>query len=223
MVTFVALSVPIIAGYVTSACSNMITIVQCVITVASFMLALTSRSVSPSTRPIVVLCSSHLNCNRDQSMCRTIQRTPFRHVHGVSLSIFNMFCGAWIRSCSRCTWCKLASMSLQNIFTYLSPSRCFQVKWPYHIPQVIFILFYILAAVMAFAVGVMCAYHVWTVSSGETTVEAQDHEVYRKMATSRGEVRVLAHSSLEGTQSFTRSLLTRMTLDEERISSYSST
>jgi palmitoyltransferase len=79
-----------------------------------------------------------------------------------------------------CRW-QLYSLPYQNSFL-------FQVKWPYHIPQVIFILFYILAAVMAFAVGVMCAYHVWTVSSGETTVEAQDHEVYRNMATSRGEV-----------------------------------
>jgi len=40
---------------------------------------------------------------------------------------------------------------------------------------------------MAFAVGVMFLYHLWAVASAETSVEAQDHEVYRKVAKSRGE------------------------------------
>ncbi|TCD60661.1 hypothetical protein EIP91_009721 [Steccherinum ochraceum] len=33
----------------------------------------------------------------------------------------------------------------------------------------------------------MAAWHVWGVASGETSVEAQDHEHYRKIAKRRGE------------------------------------
>jgi hypothetical protein len=43
---------------------------------------------------------------------------------------------------------------------------------------------------MSLAVGIMCSYHLWTVAHGETTVESQDHEVYRKMAKARNEVRL---------------------------------
>lgn len=53
-----------------------------------------------------------------------------------------------------------------------------------------YILIYILAAVLCLAVGVMLMYHLWTIANGETSVEGQDHEVYRKVAGSRGEVRV---------------------------------
>ena len=34
----------------------------------------------------------------------------------------------------------------------------------------------------------MLCYQLWTVSCGETSVEAQDHDVYRNVAKSRGEV-----------------------------------
>jgi hypothetical protein len=44
---------------------------------------------------------------------------------------------------------------------------------------------------MGLAVGIMLLWHLWTVSLGETSVEAQDHEVYRKMARGRGDVRPL--------------------------------
>lgn len=37
----------------------------------------------------------------------------------------------------------------------------------------------------------MLSYHLWGVASGETSVEGQDHDVYRNLAKSRGEVRVL--------------------------------
>lgn len=50
-----------------------------------------------------------------------------------------------------------------------------------------FLLTYILAAVMCFAVTVMGAWHIWSIACGETSVEAQDHEHYRKMAKRRGE------------------------------------
>ncbi|KAJ7794842.1 zf-DHHC-domain-containing protein [Mycena olivaceomarginata] len=62
-----------------------------------------------------------------------------------------------------------------------------QFDWPHHVPQIAFILIYILAVVMALAVGIMCGFHLWTVAHGETTVESQDHDTYRRMAKARNE------------------------------------
>jgi len=64
--------------------------------------------------------------------------------------------------------------------TYVAP-------WEHHVPMLAFILTYILSAVLCLSVGIMLAYHLWTIASGETSVEAQDHEIYRKVAKSRGE------------------------------------
>ena len=50
-----------------------------------------------------------------------------------------------------------------------------------------FLLTYILSAVLCFAVAVMGAWHIWSVASGETSVEAHDHDHYRKVAKRRGE------------------------------------
>ncbi|KAJ7587347.1 DHHC palmitoyltransferase-domain-containing protein, partial [Mycena floridula] len=63
----------------------------------------------------------------------------------------------------------------------------FEQKWPYHVPPVIFIMIFVLSTVLCLAVGVMLMYHLWTVAKGETTVEAQDHDVYRRVARNRGE------------------------------------
>jgi palmitoyltransferase len=49
-------------------------------------------------------------------------------------------------------------------------------------------LIFILAAVIALAVSIMGGWHLWSIAAGETSVEGQDHEVYRKMAKGRGEV-----------------------------------
>ena len=49
-------------------------------------------------------------------------------------------------------------------------------------------MLYILSAVLCFAVGVMLAYHLYGVAYGETAVEAQDHEQYRRQARQRDEV-----------------------------------
>lgn len=51
-----------------------------------------------------------------------------------------------------------------------------------------FTLIYILSGVLCFAVGVMLAWHLWSIMSGETSVESHDHEVYRKVAKERGQV-----------------------------------
>lgn len=56
-----------------------------------------------------------------------------------------------------------------------------------------YIMIYILSVVLCLAVGIMLSYHLYQVSNGETSVEGQDHDIYRKRAKSRGEV---SHDSL---------------------------
>ena len=51
-----------------------------------------------------------------------------------------------------------------------------------------FAMVYILSAVLCFAVGVMLSYHLYEIIYGETSVEAQDNEVYRRQAKERNEV-----------------------------------
>jgi hypothetical protein len=63
-----------------------------------------------------------------------------------------------------------------------------QTYWTHYVPSMVYILIYILAIVICFAVSIMGLYHLWGISNGETSVEAQDHEVYRKNAKQRGEV-----------------------------------
>ncbi|KAF8643163.1 hypothetical protein AX16_009206 [Volvariella volvacea WC 439] len=62
-----------------------------------------------------------------------------------------------------------------------------QYNWEYHMPQVAFVLMYILSAVLCLCVAVMLLYHLYGISCGETSVEAQDHEVYRAVAKDRGD------------------------------------
>ncbi|KAJ3567662.1 hypothetical protein NP233_g6217 [Leucocoprinus birnbaumii] len=63
----------------------------------------------------------------------------------------------------------------------------YTLEWPYRVPEVFFAMIYILALVLFFAVSIMGGYHLWSVANGETSVEAQDHEVYRSQAKRRGE------------------------------------
>jgi palmitoyltransferase len=53
---------------------------------------------------------------------------------------------------------------------------------------ILFTIVYLICIVMCLAVGTMLAWQLWSVSIGETAVEGYDHEHYRKIATSRGEV-----------------------------------
>uniref|UniRef100_A0A8H7Y2A7 Protein S-acyltransferase n=1 Tax=Psilocybe cubensis TaxID=181762 RepID=A0A8H7Y2A7_PSICU len=59
--------------------------------------------------------------------------------------------------------------------------------WDHHVPEIMFAMMYILSIVLCFAVGVMLSYHLYGISWGETTVEAQDHDEYRKKAKARNE------------------------------------
>ncbi|GBE88065.1 hypothetical protein SCP_1202940 [Sparassis crispa] len=78
----------------------------------------------------------------------------------------------------------LAALGWRHV---LSALGWYDEYWPYLIPPTIFLLLYILATVMCFAVCIMAAWHIWSISCGETSVESQDHEQYRKMARGRGE------------------------------------
>ena len=49
-------------------------------------------------------------------------------------------------------------------------------------------MIYILSIVLCFAVGVMLAYHLYGIAWGETSVEGQDHDEYRRKAKERNEV-----------------------------------
>ncbi|KJA16200.1 hypothetical protein HYPSUDRAFT_47637, partial [Hypholoma sublateritium FD-334 SS-4] len=59
--------------------------------------------------------------------------------------------------------------------------------WNHYVPEIMFAMIFILSVVLCFAVGVMLSYHLYGISWGETTVEAQDHEEYRKKAKRRNE------------------------------------
>jgi palmitoyltransferase len=50
-----------------------------------------------------------------------------------------------------------------------------------------FALMYVLCGVLGFAISVMLAFHFWGVLHGETSVEAQDNDAYRRRAADREE------------------------------------
>ncbi|KAF8869537.1 DHHC palmitoyltransferase-domain-containing protein [Mucidula mucida] len=77
------------------------------------------------------------------------------------------------------------SLGYEQLFLALGVS--YRVVWPYHVPPLAYMLLYILSAVIGLAVGIMCSYHLWMIMQGETSVESQDHEHYRRVASERGE------------------------------------
>ncbi|KAJ7472609.1 zf-DHHC-domain-containing protein, partial [Mycena latifolia] len=86
----------------------------------------------------------------------------------------------------------LVATGVPHVFVALGAGDFYEVPlppiWPYHVPQIAFVLIYILSVVMALAVGIMCAFHLWGAAHGETTVEGHDFEIYRRVARGRGEV-----------------------------------
>ena len=77
------------------------------------------------------------------------------------------------------------SISIFFSVTFIDP---LSQKWEHNVPEVLFVMIYILSAAICFAVTVMLMYHLYGVMSGETAVEAQDHEQYRRQAKQRNEV-----------------------------------
>jgi len=59
--------------------------------------------------------------------------------------------------------------------------------WTHRVPSVLFLLTYIISVVLCLAVGIMLMYHLGSIAMGVTSVEAHDHEEYRKQARARGE------------------------------------
>ncbi|KAI5474647.1 hypothetical protein MNV49_002691 [Pseudohyphozyma bogoriensis] len=64
----------------------------------------------------------------------------------------------------------------------------FGVPWPHYTPKLFTLLLFVLASVMALAVGVMAIFQLWLVMAGETAVESHDNEWYRKTAKARGRI-----------------------------------
>ncbi|KAF8843788.1 zf-DHHC-domain-containing protein [Paxillus ammoniavirescens] len=62
------------------------------------------------------------------------------------------------------------------------------VPWTHTLPPLCFILTYVLSVVICIAITIMLLWHLWGIARGETSVEAQDHEVYRSVAKGRGEM-----------------------------------
>lgn len=58
--------------------------------------------------------------------------------------------------------------------------------WSYIVPGTCFVLVYILAVALAFAVGVMLLWQLYLISRGETTVENYDNARYVEVAKRRG-------------------------------------
>lgn len=79
------------------------------------------------------------------------------------------------------------------LFSVLGLPRAFDamgmtnVPWTHAIPAFCFLMSYMLSIVLCLAVFIMLLWHIWSISKGETSVEAQDHEIYRKIAKERGE------------------------------------
>ncbi|KAI5119969.1 hypothetical protein M0805_004348 [Coniferiporia weirii] len=63
----------------------------------------------------------------------------------------------------------------------------FSYTWTHWTPEILFSLIYILCVVLCLAVGAMLSWHLWSICSGETSVENHDHDFYRKFAKDRGQ------------------------------------
>ncbi|KAJ7679345.1 DHHC palmitoyltransferase-domain-containing protein [Mycena polygramma] len=125
--------------------------------------------------------------------CRICKRCVLKYDHHCPVRVnqcvglhnerhFVMFMAYLVISCV-----SLSITGFPHVMHALGAGSTYGIEWEHHVPQIAFIMEYILAVVMALAVGIMCAFHLWGVAHGETTVEGQDHDVYRRMAKSRNE------------------------------------
>ncbi|KAF9223797.1 zf-DHHC-domain-containing protein [Gyrodon lividus] len=89
------------------------------------------------------------------------------------------------------------------------------VPWTHTLPQLCFILIYILSVVICIAITLMLLWHLWGIARGETSVEAQDHEVYRNIAKGRGET-FLNSYDLGYVRHFRIDVLWRLTTNSKR-------
>ena len=64
-------------------------------------------------------------------------------------------------------------------------------KWEHNVPEIMFVMIYILSGAICFAVSVMLLSYVHGIVYGETSVEGQDHAQYRRQARRRNEVQLI--------------------------------
>lgn len=74
------------------------------------------------------------------------------------------------------------------LYVRMAPRITPQDTWEHRISPIIFTIIYFMCIVMWLAIGVMLAWQLWTIAVAETAVESYDHEYYREVAASRGEV-----------------------------------
>jgi hypothetical protein len=82
----------------------------------------------------------------------------------------------------------------------------------HRVSPIAFVLVYFLCVVMCLAIATMLGWHLWGVAVGETAVESHDHEHYRKIAASRGVVRLNCHLFSSPSNISRRHSKTHMTL-----------
>ncbi|KAG0702825.1 DHHC palmitoyltransferase-domain-containing protein [Suillus ampliporus] len=161
---------------------------------------LSSSGVRWSDRGITLLKASSTNCRRCGLMrperahhCRICSRCVMKYDHhcplpaGINQCVglhnerhFVLFM-AYLVFSTFCLSILGYSAALEAIgLTYSN-------NWPYMVPQLAYILTYMLSVVLCLAVFIMLCWHLWGVTRGETTVEAQDHEIYRRIAKDRGD------------------------------------
>ncbi|KAJ7082361.1 DHHC palmitoyltransferase-domain-containing protein [Mycena belliarum] len=156
-----------------------------------------SGTAAKWTEPLVITRAAVTKCRRCGQQkperthhCRICNRCVLKYDHHwVNQCVglhnerhFVLFMAYLVIACT-----SVVITGVPHILRALGAGDYYEPNWPHHVPQISFILIYILSVVMALAVGVMCAFHLWGAANGETTVEGHDHDIYRKVAKGRGE------------------------------------
>jgi len=61
------------------------------------------------------------------------------------------------------------------------------LPWDHYIPEIVYIMEFVLAAVFGLAILTMFGWNLWSVGQGQTAVEVHDNDHYREIAKARGE------------------------------------
>jgi len=161
-------------------------------------------------------------------MCRSTQWATFRPVH---VCAFILFFVPYFNLNSFRAYLVLATFNLSvlgyqhfldslgisyqvctySYFSFVIFIDPLRQPWEHVVPESMFAMVYILSLVLCFAVGVMLVYHLYGVTYGETSVEAQDHEEYRKKARQRNEVYLILSKAIIYPIVFFRTLWIHMT------------
>ncbi|ODO07039.1 hypothetical protein I350_04407 [Cryptococcus amylolentus CBS 6273] len=84
-------------------------------------------------------------------------------------------------------WLSLACLVLCTLgFQRFIDTFRYSAEWPAYSPQLAFTMIWVLAAAIGFAVGVLCAWHLYMVSKGETSIESHDNDYLANKAKREG-------------------------------------